>query len=116
MGRVAGAKRRAGGEACRFTGAAGDPQDVADAVLQAINDAATYACVMAERAFLASLNADCHSPVAGHARLVDGAVWLKGEILSEDGQLSEGGESDNPAALAKQLLDRAAPALRAVFG
>jgi hydroxymethylbilane synthase len=71
---------------------------------------------MAERSFLAALNADCHSPVAAHAQIVQDAVWLKAEILSEDGQLCEAGEGNDPAALAKTLLDRAPPKLRAVFG
>jgi len=85
-------------------------------LLQAINHAPTFACVMAERSFLAALNADCHSPVAAHAQIVQDAVWLKAEILSEDGQLCEAGEGNDPAALAKTLLDRAPPKLRAVFG
>lgn len=86
------------------------------AALDAINHAPTFACVMAERAFLATLTADCHSPVAALARIEDGKVRLRGEILTENGRLHEQGESDDPVALARQLLDRAAPELRAVFG
>ncbi len=84
--------------------------------LAAINHAPTFACVMAERAFLATLTADCHSPVAALARMEDGQLRLRGEILTEDGRMHEQGESDDPVALARQLLDRAAPELRAVFG
>ncbi|MEY3906226.1 MAG: hydroxymethylbilane synthase [Pseudomonadota bacterium] len=84
--------------------------------LAAINHAPTFACVMAERAFLATLTADCHSPVAALARMEDGQLRLRGEILTEDGRTHEQGESDDPVALARQLLDRAAPELRAVFG
>jgi hydroxymethylbilane synthase len=90
--------------------------DLVRPLLQAINDSPTFACVMAERAFLAALNADCHSPVAAHAQLADGKLWLRAEILSEDGQVCEAGEGNDPLALAANLLDRAPPELRAVFG
>ena len=42
------------------------------ALLQPVNDATTFACVMAERAFLAALGGTCHSPVAAQARI---EVW-----------------------------------------
>jgi hydroxymethylbilane synthase len=86
------------------------------ALLDPINDAETFACVMAERAFLATLSADCHSPVAAQARLVDGKLHIRGEILTEDGSIREHGASDDPATLAQALLDRAPPRLRAIFG
>lgn len=86
------------------------------ALLAPINDADTFACVMAERAFLAELTADCHSPVAAQARHVDGKLHIRGEILTEDGALREFGEADDPVTLARSLLNRAPPALRAVFG
>lgn len=92
------------------------------ALLAAIDDAATHACVTAERALLAALGADCRSPVAALARLEGEAIHLRAEILSEDGALSEAGEARfapgdarAPAALAAQLLGRAAPPLRALF-
>lgn len=86
------------------------------ALLAPINHEPTFTCVMAERAFLATLTADCHSPVAAQARLDGGVLRIRGEILSEDGRLHEAGESDDPVALARALLDRAPPALRAIFG
>ena len=86
------------------------------ALLDPINHADTFACVMAERAFLATLSADCHSPVAAQARLFEGALHIRGEILTEDGAMREHGASDNPATLAQALLDRAPPRLRAIFG
>ena len=86
------------------------------AILQPINHDETFSCVMAERTFLAGLKADCHSPVAASARIENGEVVLKGEILSEDGQEHHSGEGRDPAALAAILLDRASPALRATFG
>lgn len=90
--------------------------DRARALLAPINHAPTFACVMAERAFLATLTADCHSPVAAQARIEGGTLRIRGEILTEDGRLHETGESDDPVALARALLDRSPPALRAIFG
>ena len=89
--------------------------------LEAINHLPTWLCVGAERAFLAGLAADCHSPVAALAELDGGAIRLRGEILAEDGSETVAGELmlDTPedgATLAAHLLAQASPALRARFG
>lgn len=91
------------------------------AALAAIDDAATSACVRAERALLLGLNADCRSPVAALARLEGGAIRLQAEILTADGGEHVTGEAiiageAEAAALARDLLDRASPALRSLFG
>jgi hydroxymethylbilane synthase len=88
--------------------------DIAELVA-AINDADTFVCVMAERAFLASLGGTCHSPVAALATVVDGGVVLKGQILSEDGSETHQGEGSDPVALAAKLLGRASPAITSLF-
>ncbi len=85
------------------------------AILSAINHEETFACVMAERAFLEGLGGNCHSPAAALARMEAGNVVLKGQILSEDGNESHIGTSDNPAGLAKQLLAQASQELRTLF-
>jgi hydroxymethylbilane synthase len=92
------------------------------ALLAAIDHDATSACVLAERALLFALGADCRSPVAALARTDGLHIHLRAEILSEDGSLCEAGETrfaigddDAPAALARTLLGRAAPALRGLF-
>ncbi len=93
------------------------------ALLTPINDSETFACVMAERAFLEALGGTCHSPVAAMAVLLDGHIKLKGEILSGDGQERHAEEISCPtdgshaaaAALAKSLLAKASPALQAYF-
>lgn len=85
-------------------------------LMAAINHHTTFTCVMAERAFLAKLTADCHSPVAAHARLEGERLVIRGEIYTPSGQLHQMGEGDDPVALAADLLERAAPELRAVFG
>jgi hydroxymethylbilane synthase len=46
-------------------------------------DAAT--ALSAERAFLAELDGSCKTPIAGHARLVDGALRFHGLIVKPDG-------------------------------
>jgi len=91
-------------------------------LLAAIDHRPTSACVRAERAFLAAIGADCHSPVAALAVESAGALHLRAELLSEDGALHVGGErylapenAEGPAMLARQLLDAAPPALRALF-
>jgi hydroxymethylbilane synthase len=81
------------------------------ALLTAIDHQATHEAVSAERAFLAGLGGDCHSAVA--ALSSDGV--LKAEILLPDGSEIQAGEGE-PADLARALLARASPALRATFG
>ena len=92
------------------------------AMLAAIDHPPTSACVRAERALLAALGADCRSPVAALAQADGEGLWLRAEILSEDGAdwvadaarfAVDDGEA--PARLAAALLDRAAPSLRALF-
>jgi len=85
-------------------------------LLLAINHVPTFRCVMAERAFLAALDADCHSPVGAQARLDGDMLRIRGEILMPDGSERQAGESDDPTALARALLERASPELRAIFG
>ena len=92
------------------------------ALLAAIDHQPTSRCVMAERALLAALGADCRAPVAALAQLDGGEIHLRAEILNEDGSEWEAGEirfapddRDAPARLARQLLDRAAPSVRTLF-
>ncbi len=50
--------------------------------------------VLAERSFVKTLGATCHSAVGGYARVVDGCLTLKGRVLSPDGSdMIEGSES-----------------------
>jgi hydroxymethylbilane synthase len=79
-------------------------------LLLAIDHRETRAAVTAERAFLAALGGDCHSAVAALAK--EGMV--KAEILSADGTEIQAGEGA-PAELARALLERASPGLRAMF-
>ncbi|MGL5839735.1 MAG: hydroxymethylbilane synthase [Sphingorhabdus sp.] len=85
------------------------------AIAAQISHEETFACVMAERAFLAALGGNCHSPVAALARIEGGAVLLAGQILNEDGSESHIGASDDPTALAQELLGKASAGLVALF-
>ncbi len=91
-------------------------------LLSAVNHAPTFDCVMAERAFLAALGGSCHSPVAALAVMDGTKIWLRGEILSEDGSERQYGDirfdaaqTGAPAALAATLMARSSPALKALF-
>jgi len=96
-----------------------------DAVLDwlaAISDADTFDCVMAERAVLMGLGGTCHSPIAALAVLEDGRIHLRAEILSADGKETVAQEArlargnvDAAVTVGRQLLERASPALRALF-
>ena len=91
------------------------------ALVAAIDHPATSACVRAERALLAGLGADCHSPVAALAVLSGGTLSLRAELLSPDGASrvkgSAGGEEPVRVgtALADDLLARAPAVVRTLF-
>ena len=94
----------------------------ARALVAAIDDRATHAAVAAERALLAELRADCHSPVAALAFPKDGGLLLSAQLLSPDGREAVEGQmagADPVAigtALARDLLARAPDAVRRLFG
>lgn len=98
--------------------------DVATRMLvSTIGDSVTERCVLAERALLAALSADCHSPVAALATIDGGTLRLRAEILTEDGsehvRLDRSGLAGNAheaATIAHDLLAAASPHLRALFG
>ncbi|MDB5674471.1 MAG: porphobilinogen deaminase, partial [Sphingomonas bacterium] len=90
--------------------------------LAAIDDGATHRCVLLERALLAALAADCHSPVAALAREEGQRVTIRAELLTEDGsdhvvgaRSGTVGDFGVAEALAADLLSRASPAVRRLF-
>ena len=54
-------------------------------VLSRLDDTRSRSEALAERAFLRRLGADCHTPVAGHARTDGDALTLTGVVTSLDG-------------------------------
>ncbi|UVO50732.1 hydroxymethylbilane synthase [Sphingomonas sp. SUN019] len=87
----------------------------------AIDHPATHIAVMAERALLAALGADCHSAVGALATISAGRIRLSAELLTEDGAECiagerEGGIDDSVGFdLARDLLARAPDAVRIMF-
>jgi hydroxymethylbilane synthase len=50
-----------------------------------LNDAATFACITAERAFLRGMGGGCLSPVAAHATQNNGTIFIRGVALKQNG-------------------------------
>jgi hydroxymethylbilane synthase len=92
------------------------------ALLAHVDDAATHACALAERAYLARLGASCNTPMAAHARLDGGVVRLSAVVASEDGrQVLRASATASPAdavrlgrEVADMLLARGAAAVAAL--
>lgn len=57
----------------------------ARALVGAIDHTPTAIAVSCERAFLAMLDGSCRTPIAGHARFVNGTLQFRGEALLLDG-------------------------------
>lgn len=91
-------------------------------LLAAIDDRTSNEALHAERRFLAALGGNCHSPVAAISRHEGGTITLRGALFSPDGRDRVDGErrfaaddAAGPAALAAELLARAAPAIAEHF-
>ncbi|KQM99097.1 porphobilinogen deaminase [Sphingobium sp. Leaf26] len=96
--------------------------DAMVAALAAINDRDTFDAVMAERSVLKGLGGTCHSPIAALARVEADGLYMIAEIISPDGQETVREEARLPRedavtaeAIGRALLERASPALRALF-
>jgi hydroxymethylbilane synthase len=89
--------------------------------LAGIDHVDTHRCVLVERALLAALKADCHSPVAALVTIDGDRMTIRAELLAEDGSAHVAGETTGPIGetsadqLAHDLLDRAPPAVRRLF-
>ena len=81
----------------------GDLRDL----LQPLHDAGTAACTRAERAFSRGLSGSCHTPLAAHALIRNGDVWLRGFLASTDGSTVLRGEArgsrNDPEAVGARL-------------
>jgi hydroxymethylbilane synthase len=76
--------------------------------LRGVDHPGTRMQAVAERAFLRRLGAGCHTPVAGHARLVVGAISIAGLVASVDGATVLRGEVSGPDSQAEALGERLA--------
>ena len=68
-----------------------------------IDDAAATIALSAERAFLAELDGSCKTPIAGHARLVDGELRFHGLIVKPDGSCAYEAVRNGPVRDAQRL-------------
>jgi len=91
-------------------------------LLAAIDDAMTSRCVRHERALLAALGADCHSPVAALATISGDGLRLRAALFAIDGSAEIAAERIGAAddltlaeSLAADLLAEAPPAIRRLF-
>ena len=96
--------------------------DATIGLLAAIDHRPTHLCVLVERALLAALSADCHSPVAALAVLEGDTLFVRAELFAEDGSAHVGGTTrgavdDGTLAerLAADLLARAPDSVRRLF-
>jgi hydroxymethylbilane synthase len=67
------------------------------ALLAPLNDAATEACVRAERTLSRALAGSCQVPLAAYAVIEDAAIWLRGLVARPDGTQVARGEIRAPA-------------------
>ena len=91
-------------------------------VLSSVNNAITYDCVMAERAFTRALGATCASPVAAFCVLEDGDLRMRAQIFSTDGRdvveqraVFDSGDHKTCEALARDMLANAPDSIRKLF-
>jgi len=99
---------------------AADAQTIA--LLAAVDHAPSRAQVLAERALLAGLGGNCHSPIAVLTRDEGQDLVMRAALYSPDGAERVTGEArfaagdlQGPTALAADLLARAVPAIAAHF-
>ena len=85
-------------------------RDDVTALVAAFNDAETEVCVLAERAFLRSLEGGCQVPIGANAVCSDGGIRLGGFIGSLDGSRvileSIAGKCEDAESLGLELADR----------
>lgn len=96
--------------------------DATAGLLTAIDHAPSHAALLAERALLAALGGNCHSPIAALTEHRDGELVLHAALFSPDGDERvaatmhfPAGDATGPAELARLLLDQASPAIRQHF-
>jgi hydroxymethylbilane synthase len=85
-------------------------------LIQPLDHSGTHLCVVAERAVSRRLYGDCQVPIAGHAELIEGKLFLRALVGRIDGSEIVHGQISGPQtnaeelgiALAEDLLSRGA--------
>lgn len=85
--------------------------DAIRALLAPVNDPDTFAAVSCERAFLAALDGDCRTPIAGYALIEGDQLRFSGTILTPDGQTHYSIASDGNTQDAVDIGRKAGEAL-----
>ncbi len=85
-------------------------------LLAPLHDAASAACVTAERAMLAALDGSCRTPIAGFAELTGERLRLRAILLSADGSAERRAEGAGPASEPEALGREIGARLRAGAG
>lgn len=95
---------------------------VTSALLAAIDDRASHTALLAERALLAALGGNCHSPVAVLTRAEADTLEMRAVLFSPDGAertalelVFPAADATGPARLAEALLAAAPEAIRVHF-
>lgn len=78
-----------------------------------LHDAATAACVRAERAMARALGGSCEVPLGAYAKMRDDAIWLRGFVATPDGTRMAHAELSGIMAHPEELGQSLADALRA---
>jgi hydroxymethylbilane synthase len=84
---------------------------VVRAIVAALDDPTTRAAAAAERAFLAAIGGDCHTPLAAHAAVTGGLVHMRAIVASVDGREIVGDTLEGAVADAAAIGERLAAAL-----
>lgn len=86
-------------------------KDVDYSFLDGYNDAEGELAALAERAFVKELNGGCTSPVAAHAKISDGEIYLKGLYYDEEdgghliGSITGPATKESAEELGRKLAD-----------
>lgn len=63
-----------------------DENSFASDFVERLNHMPTLIAITAERAFLRALDGSCRTPIAALAQVEDGKIFMRGELLADDGQ------------------------------
>lgn len=86
------------------------PDDIKNAIRNALNDSLTETCLLAERAFLKELNGGCSIPAFCYATLLEMDISIVGGLISTDGKqiikFHEKGNSQNGEVMGANLASK----------
>ena len=86
------------------------------AMIAGLHEPSTAACVLAERAFLRRMGGGCNSPIAVHARLVQGVCFIEGLVATPDGRTMLRDDCDCALAAAGESAEALADKLLSLGG